>query len=187
MEIMAKHATYKNGKGCSPVSPRSRCSRHIELGHSTRLSLMEHQDYQQLLIPHSLDALEVSEARELEAHLETCAECRAEFVALRDDAALLAYTAEPAEPRPEVRARILEGVRSPQIVDRAGAVMTDKVVTMRPRANWNVWTMGLRVAAGLAFIALLTGLVVLWRRDVKLQQEVAQLNRQLNTQQHELV
>ena len=148
---------------------------------------MEHQDYQQLLIPHSLDALEVSEARELEAHLETCAECRAEFVALRDDAALLAYSAEPAEPRPAVRARILESVRAPQIVDRAGAVMTDKVVTMRPRANWNVWTKGLRIAAGLAFIALLIGLVVLWRREVKLQQEVAQLNGQLNTQQHELV
>ena len=42
------------------------------------------------------------------------------------------------------------------------------------------------MAAGLAFVALLIGLVVLWRREVKLQQEVAQLNRQLNTQQHEL-
>ena len=148
---------------------------------------MEHQDYQQLLVPHSLDALEVSEARELEAHLEICAECRAEFVSLCDDAALLAYSAEPAEPRPEVRARILESVRAERTGDRAGAVMKDKVVTMRPRANWNVWTKGLRIAAGLAFIALLIGLIVLWRREVKLQQEVAQLNRQLNTQQHELV
>src|SRR5882724_1115624 len=148
---------------------------------------MEHQDYQQLLIPHSLDALEVSEARELKAHLETCAECRAEFVALRDDAALRAYSAEPAEPRPEVRARILESVRAERTGDRAGAVMNDKVVTMRPRANWNVWTKGLRIAAGLAFIALLIGLIVFWRREVKLRQEVAQLNRQLNTQQHESV
>jgi anti-sigma-K factor RskA len=146
---------------------------------------MEHQDYQQLLFPHSLDALEVSEARELEAHLETCAECRAELIALRDDAALLAHTAEPAEPSPEVRARILESVRAERAVDRAGA-MNDKVVTMRPRANWNVWTMGLRIAAGLAFVALLMGLIVFWRREVKLRQEVAQLNRQLNTQQHEL-
>jgi len=147
---------------------------------------MEHQDYQQLLVPHSLDALEVSEARELEAHLEICAECRAELSALRDDAVLLAYTAEPVEPRPEVRARILESVRAEPTVDRAGA-MNDKVVPLRPQANWNVWTMGLRIAAGLAFVALLIGLIVLWRRDAKLQQEVAQLNRQLNTQQHELV
>ena len=146
---------------------------------------MEHQDYQQLLVPHSLNALEVSEARELDAHLETCAECRAELVALRDDAALLAYTAEPAEPRPEVRARILESVRAERTIDRAGA-MNDKVVTMRPRAIRNVWTTGLRIAAGVAFVALLIGLIVLWRRDAKLQQEVAQLNRQLNTQQREL-
>lgn len=146
---------------------------------------MEHQDYQQLLVPHSLDALEVSEARELEAHLQTCAECRAELVALRDDAALLAYTAEPAEPRPEVRARILESIRAEPTVDRASTGMNYKVVTMRSRVNRNVW-MGLRIAAGLAFIAVLIGLIVFWRREVKLRQEVAQLNRQLNTQQHEL-
>jgi len=148
---------------------------------------MEHQDYRELLVPHSLDALEVSEARELEAHLETCAECRAELIALRDGAALLAHDAEPAEPRPDVRAQILESVRAEQTVNRAGAALTDKVVPLRPRANWNVWTMGLRVAAGLAFVALLIGLIVFWRREVKLQQEVAQLNRQLSTQQHELV
>jgi len=148
---------------------------------------MEHQDYQQLLVPHSLDALELSEARELEAHLETCAECRAELVALRDGAALLAYAAQPAEPRPEVRARILESVRAERTGDRSTAVLTHKVVPLRPRANWNVWTMGLRVAAAVTFVALLIGLVVLWRREVNLQQEVAQLNHQLNTQQHELV
>lgn len=147
---------------------------------------MEHQDYHELLVPHSLDALEVSEARELEAHLETCAECRAELLALRDDAALLAYAAVPAEPRPQVRAGILESVRAEQSVDRAGAV-NNKVVPLRPRANWNIWTMGLRVAAGLAFVALLIGLVVLWRREAKLRQEIALLNHQLDFKQHELV
>ena len=147
---------------------------------------MEHQVYQQLLVPHSLDALEVSEARELEAHLETCAECRAELVALRDGAALLAYAAEPATPGPEVRARILESVRAKRTGDSSGAELAGQVVPLRPRANWNVWTMGLRLAAGLAFVALLIGLVVLWRREVKLRQEIAQLDRQLNNQQHEL-
>ncbi len=148
---------------------------------------MDHQVYQQLLVPHSLDALETSEVRELEAHLETCAACRAELIALRDAAVLLTYAAEPDAPRPEVRARILESVRADRTGDRSGAVLTGKVVPLRRRANRNVWTMGLRVAAGLAFFALLLGLVVLWRREVKLQQEVAQLNHQLNTQQHELV
>src|SRR5437868_184960 len=148
---------------------------------------MEHQDYQQLLVPHSLDALEVSAARELEAHLETCAECRAELTALRDGAALLAYAAQPAEPGAEVRARILEGVRGKRTGDSAGAVLTGQVMPLRARANWNVWMVGLRLAAGLAFVALLIGLGVLWRREVKLRQEVAQLDYQLNSQQHELV
>ena len=148
---------------------------------------MEHQDFQQLLVPHSLDALEMSEARELEAHLETCAECRAELISLRDDAALLAHAAELAEPRPEVRARILASVRAGRSDDRSGAVSTGQVVPLKPRAKWNVWTIGLRLAAGLAFVALLIGMIVLWRREVKLRQEIAQLDRQLNNQQHELV
>jgi anti-sigma-K factor RskA len=148
---------------------------------------MEHQDYQQLLIPHSLDALDVSEARELEAHLENCAECRADLISLRDDVALLAHTAEPAEPTPEVRARILDAVHADRTDNRSGAVLTGQVVPMTPRTNWNVWTLGLRLAAGLAFVALLIGIVVLWRREVKLRQDIAQLERQLNTQQHELV
>ena len=148
---------------------------------------MEHQDYQQLLIPHSLDALEASQARELEAHLETCAECRAELTALRDDAGLLAHAVEPAEPGPEVRARILDAVRAERKENRAGSTVTGQVVPMKARANWNVWTIGLRLAAGLAFVALLIGIVVLWRREVKLRQDMAQLERQLNTQQHELV
>src|SRR5437773_1747068 len=38
-----------------------------------------------------------------------------------------------------------------------------------------------------ASVALLIGLGVLWRREVKLREEIAQLNRQLITQQHELV
>jgi len=147
---------------------------------------MEHQDYQQLLIPHSLDALEPSDVHAIEAHLETCAECRAELTALRNDVGLLAHAAKPAEPGPQVRARILDAVRAERQENRDGTAVTGRVVPMKPRANWNVWTIGLRLAAGVAFVALLIEIVVLWRHEVKLRQDVAQLERQLNTQQHEL-
>jgi len=60
---------------------------------------MEHQEYRELLEFHALDALEASEARGLEEHLKTCAECRSELIRLRDAAALLAHAASPAEPR----------------------------------------------------------------------------------------
>jgi anti-sigma-K factor RskA len=147
---------------------------------------MDHQVYQELLVPHALNALEPREARELEAHVENCAECRAELKSFRDGAALLAHAAEPAEPRPEIRARILESVRTERTGDRSDTSLHDQVVPIRPRRDWNVWTTGLRLAAALAFVALLIGLVVLWRRDVRLREQMAQLDRQLNTQQREL-
>jgi hypothetical protein len=62
-----------------------------------------------------------------------------------------------------------------------------RVVPLQPRAERNLWTIGLRLAAGIAFVALLVGVIVLWRRDAKMRQEIAQLSRQVNTQQHELV
>jgi hypothetical protein len=46
----------------------------------------------------------------------------------------------------------------------------------------NVW----RLAAAFAFVALLLGLVVLWRRDAASRREIAELARQLNRQQREL-
>ncbi len=147
---------------------------------------MEHQEYKELLEFHALDALEASEARGLEEHLKTCAECRAELARLRDAAALLAHAAPPAEPRPEVRNQLLASVRAERTQARPSAT-SPQVVPLKPRAARNIWTIGLRLAAGVAVVALLVSLIVFWRRDVKMRQEIAQLSRQVNTQQHELV
>ena len=148
---------------------------------------MEHQEYQELLVLHSLNALAVSQARSLEEHLKACPECRDELIRLRDAAALLAHAAPSAAPRPEVRDQILANVRAERKQARVSTVTSPQVVPLKPRAARNIWTIGLRLAAGLAFVALLVGLIVFWRRDVKMRQEIAQLSRQNNTQQHELV
>jgi len=147
---------------------------------------MEHQDYQELLELHALDALEPSEARALEEHLSNCAECRAGLIRLRDAAGLLAHAATPAEPRPELRARIMSGIAATKQRDQPVAPSPARVV-LKWRVERNIWTIGLRLAAVLAFVALLIGVLVLWRRDVKMRQEIAQLSREVNTQQHELV
>src|SRR5437660_6508581 len=138
---------------------------------------MEHQEYQELLALHSLDALEVSEARDLEEHLNTCPECRAEMTELRDAAALLAHAATPAEPRAEVRDRIRARVTAQREPPSASAA---RVLPLQPRARRNLWAIALRLAAGMAFVALLVGVIVLWRRDVRMRQEIAQLSRQVN-------
>jgi anti-sigma-K factor RskA len=147
---------------------------------------MEHQEYQELLELHALDALDVPEARLLEEHLNTCAECRDELIRLRDAVSLLAHAATPAESRPEVRARIMAGIRAEDPQKQAASLSSAPVVPLKARAKRNIWTIGLRLAAGVAFGALLVGIIVLWRREVKLHQEIAQLSRQVNTQQHEL-
>jgi len=146
---------------------------------------MEHQEYQELLAMHALDALDASEARPLEEHLGTCADCRAEMIELRDAAALLAHAATPAEPGAQVRTQILTNARaeSPQ---RSAAKKSAQVIPLPQRVN-KLWPNLLKLAAGVAFVALLIGVIVLWRRDVRMRQEIAQLSRQVNTQQRELV
>lgn len=91
---------------------------------------MTHDDYKEMLAVLALEPLDssdgfddadeiVSAAREfddeerdaLAAHLAACRECRADFAALRETAALLAYEAAPQAPSPQVRARIFEQLR----------------------------------------------------------------------------
>ena len=147
---------------------------------------MEHQEYQELLALHALDALDASEARVLEEHLGTCAECRTEMIELRDAAALLAHAATPAEPGAEGRNRIFASVGAPRERAQPSPAPSSQVVPLPPRAKRNIWMIGLRLAAAIAFAALMIGVIVLWRRDVRMRQEIAQLSRQVNTQQHEL-
>jgi anti-sigma-K factor RskA len=148
---------------------------------------MEHQEYQDLLALHALDALDAADARVFEGHLETCAQCRAELIEMKDTAGLLAHAPTPAEPSGELRARILSSVRSSSNEDRKATAAPGPVVHMSDRRQSKVWPMLLRIAAAIAFVALMVGVIVLWRRDVKLRGEVTALSRQLNAQQHELL
>ncbi|MFI5107032.1 MAG: anti-sigma factor, partial [Terriglobales bacterium] len=169
---------------------RGNAFRHDEIarvttGQAARLILLEHQEYQDLLALHALDALASAEARGLEDHLGTCAQCRVELVEMREAAGLLAHAAAPAEPGDEVRARILANAPAESPPQRPPATSAN-VVVMPPRVS-KLWPNLLRLAAAIAFVTLLVVVIVFWRRDVKSRQEIAQLARQLNTQQHELV
>jgi anti-sigma-K factor RskA len=143
---------------------------------------MEHGEYQELLAAQALDALDSSEARTLRAHLESCAECRGQLAEMREAAALLTHAAEPAAPSDEVRRRIMSEIQSEPGSKQAQAA---NVVPLT-QALSHAWPNVLRLAAAVAFVALLLGIVVLWRRDVASRREVAKLARQLNRQQREL-
>lgn len=146
---------------------------------------MAHQEYEELLTLHTLDALDAPDRRELEAHLESCTVCRAELAEMRDAAGLLAH-ASTAEPGAEVRERILNQVRTEARSRQTSAEPSASIVEFKPRVSSNPWPNLLKLAAAIAFVALLIGVGVLWRRDTQSRQEIARLSQQLNQQNSEL-
>jgi anti-sigma-K factor RskA len=158
---------------------------------------MSHEHYKEMLPLYSLGTLEEAEERALKEHLTTCAECRAELDEWCDTASALAHVAEPAEPSPELRSRILENVRSLSAQPAAGKVgvrsspaaesasARSKVVHMPVRSS-NFQQKVLAVAASLAFVALLASLFVVWSRNQALQAEVARLSSGLDEAQGKL-
>lgn len=71
---------------------------------------MDHERYKEMLALDALGALDGADAEALRAHLESCAECRAERDGWLGVAASLAHTAKPVTPPAELRARVLEQI-----------------------------------------------------------------------------
>ena len=138
----------------------------------------DHQQYQESLALHALEALDATEARSLEAHLASCAECRAALSEWRDATGLLAHASTPKAPSDELRARILAAARAET---RASQPLetSARVVPMpiAPRRS-NLWPNVLRIAAAVAIVGLLVGVIVMWRRDVLSRREIARITRE---------
>lgn len=147
---------------------------------------MAHQEYEELLTLHALDALDGPDRRKLEEHLQDCSACGAELAEMRDAAGLMAHASTAAEPRAEVRERILNRVRSEPRSLQSSPAPAAPVVEFRPRVSASPWPNLLRLAAAIAFVAVLVGTGVLWRRDISSRQEIARLQQQLNEQNREL-
>jgi anti-sigma-K factor RskA len=64
-----------------------------------------------LTAAYALDALDVAERDAFEAHLQGCADCRAEVEGFRDVSSALAYGAGGPQPPPQLRSRIIERAR----------------------------------------------------------------------------
>jgi anti-sigma factor ChrR (cupin superfamily) len=88
---------------------------------------------------YALGALRDEEAREFEAHLATpCAVCTEEARAFSAVAADLGHAAQPAAPRPSVRARVLARVAEESALARRPAYEKDGVNFVRPgHLPWN--------------------------------------------------
>ena len=142
---------------------------------------MTHSEYQELLAAYALDAIDARDGEALGRHLASCDDCRAELAVLRDASALLANAASLEAPGQHVRERILAQVRAEK---HQPTPAKTNVLPMPVRAK-TAWSNALRLAAAIAFVALLIGVIVLWRRDTRMQNELARLSRQLQDQQTE--
>src|SRR5207248_5741348 len=91
-----------------------------------------------LTAAYALDALDVNDRREYEAHLAHCGQCRTELVSLSEAATALAYGVAGPQPPPQLRTQILERARAER----------PNVVPLRPR-----WAVPAAVAAAAAVAA----------------------------------
>jgi hypothetical protein len=159
---------------------------------------MAHQDYQEMLAAHALNALESQDARTLDAHLLSCAECRSQLSAWQDTAAGLAFAAleaRPLEPTPQVRGRILQAIRSDapsggktKASTEDGRSWTSDVVDLdrrRPR-TWTPALTWAAIAAGLVFVILSAPLLVLWKQNAAARDELARLTVEVQEAQEQL-
>jgi anti-sigma-K factor RskA len=158
-----------------------------------------------MLAAQALGALDGAEARRLAAHLEGCAECRAELESWNETAAALAYAAPTVEPSAELRSRILDGIHaeSAQQISRSvlkrdnGKTANTAIESSQAKSNvvplvkparraWSTASMVGAMAASLALIALVVSLLILWNRYDTMKQEMARLSARLNQTQGEL-
>jgi anti-sigma-K factor RskA len=153
-----------------------------------------------MLAAHALDALETAEARELELHLATCAECRAELDGWQETASALAFAAETHEPQASLRSSILERARetpqatavfertSLETITNESAEKSSNIIPFdaQPRRAWtSMQTFG-AIAASLIIAALVVALALLWQRSNRLEADVARLSHDYNESQIEL-
>jgi anti-sigma-K factor RskA len=89
---------------------------------------MEQELVHEQVAAYALDALDDDERETFERHLATCEQCRADIGGFREAAALMAVDADPVDPPPELRGRILEAARA----ERPNVVPLRRRTTARP-------------------------------------------------------
>jgi anti-sigma-K factor RskA len=123
----------------------------------------DHDDFVDAQGAYLLGALPQPEKEHFEAHLATCARCRADVDALLVVADALPSAAPPVEPSPELKDRIMQVVRSEaELLEATGAQADVVAPPPRPRPRARPGWLGAlsfrpALAGGMAALALLAG------------------------------
>lgn len=130
--------------------------------------MMAHDDLLDLVGVYALGSVTAQEAATVRSHLKTCAECRAEYDALRPAVNALAVSAEAAYPSELLKARVMKTVRAE----------SDRSIE-RPRRTI-VWPAYIVAAASIVLALWTTGSNILIKSQVQqAQEQVAQLSEQV--------
>lgn len=152
--------------------------------------MMVHEGYKDLLSAKALTALAVDDAHALDAHLETCGECRAELIEWEQTAALLAVDAGTLEPSPELRQSILKnisGVRGDSRTKPDLPAETKVLPFERPSRSDSLWRRVGAIAAAIALVALLASVLALWQQNRRAQSELARVSAEVEAANAQLV
>jgi anti-sigma-K factor RskA len=134
------------------------------------MTYFEHLPFLENIPAYALGALDAREAADLEAHLQTCASCRAELTAYRATGDHLLLSFPPREPSPALRKRIQSRLPGAQ-------------TSARPRLQWSFS----RAAVALAILLLLALNLVSISQVRALRSQQAQLLDQIENGQMALV
>jgi anti-sigma-K factor RskA len=144
-----------------------------------------HDRFAELAAAYALDALDVAERREFEAHLATCAACQREVADLRRVTAGLGMSADPVAPPESLKARtIARATARPQLRTGASATTPMPPVQSAPRRLSLEWL----AAAASITIAVATGIYAWSLRSQlhDLNRTVVELSDRANTLRNNL-
>lgn len=127
----------------------------------------------------ALSSLDGDDAQAMELHLNSCSDCRAELDVWLSSSATLAYAAEPLEPSPGVRSRILETVRAEARVGESKTVLPF-AARERDALPAPTWSRSFIAIAAVIILALIAGIAALWGQNRKASAVIAGLTKQLN-------
>jgi len=148
---------------------------------------MAHDDYKEMLLARALSALDAADSVALNEHLLTCVECRTELSKWEAVSSAFALSADPIEPSPAVRERILNQVRQEEKTPVAQDTSSRVVPLASRKRDYRSSTISYALIAAGVVLAFLVGTIAfLWRETRIAQAELAQLKRQIEMTQTQL-
>ena len=133
-----------------------------------------------MLHAHALSALDADDARALSQHLAECDECRRELADWESTASSLALGANPVEPSPLVRDRIISAVRNEK---RASNVIP--IPQQSRRGAWASFGQVGAIAASIACLVLFLWIIVLHQQNRSLRRQIDFMSSEIRSTQQE--